>query len=275
MSTENNKTEAAVRTNRLSCAQCEGMAQDAADGALMVEEQLQFDLHIAGCAQCQRHYADAQRGAAWMEMLREVPPVPPANLVDQILAKTSGNPDARTLAISHLVQTGSLLAAGPARVLPFRAPASPVARMMATVMQPRFAMTAAMAFFSIALTLNLAGVRLNQLHAIDLSPTSVKRSFWSVNNRAVRYYDNLRVVYEMESRVRELQRDTDSDSGATTQRGIVNEKPAQKSAPAGQPRSAYPAPKDAPEKSERNRMTPKTEQIWKAQLAVRVKGARA
>jgi hypothetical protein len=77
-------------------------------------------------------------------------------------------------------------------------------------MQPRLAMTAAMAFFSIALTLNLTGVRITQLRASDFTPSSLKRSFYDANAKVVRSIDNLRVVYELESRVHDLQRDADS-----------------------------------------------------------------
>ncbi len=90
-------------------------------------------------------------------------------------------------------------------------------------MQPRLAMTAAMAFFSIALTLNLTGVRITQLRASDFTPSSIKRSFYDANAKVVRSIDNLRVVYELESRVHDLQRDSDS-----------NTTPAPESAPAPQ-----------------------------------------
>ena len=85
-----------------------------------------------------------------------------------------------------------------------------------TLLQPRLAMTAAMAFFSIALTLNLTGVRFSELRASDLRPSSLKRSFYEANAHVVRYYDNLRVVYELESRVHDLQRASDSDSDSVT-----------------------------------------------------------
>ena len=81
-------------------------------------------------------------------------------------------------------------------------------------------MTAAMAFFSIALSLNIAGVRLSSLRAADLKPSSVKKSFWAANSRVVRYYDNLRVVYELESRMHEMQRESDAEG--TTQRGVMS-----------------------------------------------------
>ena len=74
--------------------------------------------------------------------------------------------------------------------------------------QPRLMMTAAMAFFSIALTLNLAGVRLTSLHLADLRPKAVRsymeRQLTMASVPIVRYYDHLRFVYEVESRVRAL-----------------------------------------------------------------------
>ena len=81
-----------------------------------------------------------------------------------------------------------------------------------TFLQPRLAMTAAMAFFSVALTLNLTGVHLNQIKAADLKPSSLKRSVYAGGAHVVRYYENLRVVYEMESRVNALEHANENDS---------------------------------------------------------------
>ena len=234
--------------SRLTCTQCEGMLLDAADRHLLPDEQTHFDLHLAECPACTRLFADVRRGGAWMELLKEAPPVPPAGLVDRILAKTSGDPAVHATVIAQASHAASLFGHSQATVLPFRVPAhlqqprTRVQRMVHTVMQPRFAMTAAMAFFSIALTMNIAGVRLSSLRASDLKPSSVKRSFWAANGRVVRYYDNLRVVYELESRVHEMQRDNDTETAP--QRGVVttpqdDAQPARQ-APSGSPRSSAP-----------------------------------
>lgn len=236
------------RMSRLTCTQCEGMLLDAADGLLLPDEQTHFDLHLAECPACTRLFADVRRGSAWMEMLKEAPPVPPAGLVDRILAKTSGDPEVHAGVMAQVAHAASLFGDSQAKVLPFRVPAhlqqprTRMQRMVHTVMQPRFMMTAAMAFFSIALTMNIAGVRLSSLRASDLKPSSIKRSFWAANGRAVRYYDNLRVVYELESRVHEMQRDNDTE--AAPQRGIVNTPQSDpqptRPAPSGSPRSSTP-----------------------------------
>jgi hypothetical protein len=80
-----------------------------------------------------------------------------------------------------------------------------------------------MAFFSIALTLNLAGVRLANLRAADLRPRAmrsyVERQLTMASVPIVRYYDHLRFVYEVESRVRELRGDDEGkDNGGEQQK---------------------------------------------------------
>jgi len=76
--------------------------------------------------------------------------------------------------------------------------------------EPRLMMTAAMAFFSIALTLNLTGVRLSDLRLSNLRPTAIRsfmeRRLTLASTPIIRYYDHLRLVYEVQARVRELRR---------------------------------------------------------------------
>lgn len=216
-----------------ACAQFEAMLADAVDGLLTPEEQSIFDEHAKSCVACSVQLAEAQRGAAWLSMLKANPPEPGAALLDRILAETSvrtaaeqeslrAEQHARAEQVSLLggamrapVTAPVALPVG-SRVLPFRTRLAVRLRPMThTVLQPRFMMTAAMAFFSIALTLNVTGVRLDQLHASDLKPSSLRRSFFQANAHVVRYYDNLRVVYELESRVHDLQHSAE-DTGTGT-----------------------------------------------------------
>ncbi len=76
-------------------------------------------------------------------------------------------------------------------------------------------MTAAMAFFSIALTLNLTGVHLNQLHASDLRPTNLRNTWFQATAQAHRSYDNLRVVRVLASRVESVRENLRDDSNTT------------------------------------------------------------
>jgi hypothetical protein len=112
-------------------------------------------------------------------------------------------------------------------------------------MNPRLMMTAAMAFFSIALTLNLAGIKLTQLRPADFQPSRLRanltRQYYSTNEQVMKYYENLRVVYEMESRVRELRRSTEQETDPTQQN---NAKPPVRD---GSPSSTAPKPQPVPQ----------------------------
>jgi hypothetical protein len=224
------------------------MLSDALDGTLSAADQATFDLHMIGCPSCSAMLADAQRGASWMAMLKTPRPEPPTALLDRIIAETSGKAAAEAANIvlgptDHLrtavIQRGYVgqPAFASAKVLPFRTRITNGFRSLGqTMLQPRLAMTAAMAFFSIALTLNLTGVRLSELRASDFKPSSIMRSAYEAKAKVVRYSDNLRVVYELESRVRDLQSSSDEDRSATPQ--------SPKTAPANQAPGGTQQPND-------------------------------
>jgi hypothetical protein len=194
------------------CIACEEMLADALDKTLGAADQSWFDQHVDSCMHCGQMVADAERGAAWLEMLKSPRPEPSASLMERILAQTSGLEQTNGAELEPIVigQPALLPAAMPvtpaSNVLAFRPRLAKVSKWLtpSASFQPRLAMTAAMAFFSVALTLNLAGVRLDQLHASDLNPANMKRSYYEASANAVRYYDNLRVVRVMESRVDDL-----------------------------------------------------------------------
>jgi hypothetical protein len=74
--------------------------------------------------------------------------------------------------------------------------------------QPRFVMSFGMAFFSLSISMSLAGVKLSDLRHADLRPSAIKRDYYETSGRVVKYYENIRFVYEFESRVREFKRAT-------------------------------------------------------------------
>ena len=250
------------------CLRYEAMLADVLDGTLSAEDQAAFDRHRETCDSCSEMLKDAQRGAAWLAMLKPHRPEPSATLVDRILAETSvraaREAEAVRAAQRAAAEAASLL--GPARplaakssapataslpptvtpgkVLPFRSRVPAALRpAVNTILQTRFAMTAAMAFFSVALTLNLTGVHLSDLHARDLRPASLRRSFYEAHAHVARYYENLRVVYELESRVRDLQRSGETES--TAPRPAAAE-PANPAPTPAEPKSPVADPKAKP-----------------------------
>lgn len=198
-----------------ACTVCEAMLPEAVDGLLSEAEQAAFDKHVAGCVECARELAEAKRGAAWLSMLKSQAPEPPAGLLAKILAETTGtvvqpSVPARAAYISERPFVFPA-AARPQRNL---APQWSGLRKLwdgltatdssRTFFQPRFAMTAAMAFFSIALTLNFTGVRLRDVRASNFTPSALKRTVADMDASATRKFQNNRAVYQVESRLNEL-----------------------------------------------------------------------
>ena len=193
----------------IACAVCEAMCPDAVDGTLTETERKAFDLHVGQCVSCAQELEEAQRGAAWLSILKGHTPEPPAALLAKILAETTGAQEIE--AVPHAMP--EFVPAVPVRE---PAPAWALSSVLQKVVdvfrietkrahfQPRMAMTAAMAFVSIALTLNLTGVKLKNLRASDFTPSGIRRNVVEASASAARNFQNIRVVYQLESRVSEL-----------------------------------------------------------------------
>lgn len=180
----------------LRCEDWESLLTEALDGLLPAEERAAFEAHGAECEMCAQLLEQAKQGREWLQFL-EAEPEAPADLVERIVGRTSG-----AVAGGPLALPGAAPMAAAPHVLGI-----PVRRVM---WDTRMMMTVAMAFFSIALTLNLAGVKLTNLRLADLTPASMEtnltRQFYGAEKSLVQYYDNLRLVYEVESKMRDLRR---------------------------------------------------------------------
>ena len=183
--------------NSPACGLWETLLADALDGLLRPEDEATFTSHMAVCPACTALFEEAQRGREWLGFLTTEPEVP-EGLLDKILAQTGPGQ-----------VEGYGLVAG-SNVLPMP-PAWQRPGLMGRIRrfaEPRLLMTAAMAFFSLALTLNMTGVKLTDLRISNLRPSAVRsfmeRRLTMASTPIIRYYDHLRLVYEVESRMREL-----------------------------------------------------------------------
>ncbi|MGO8757080.1 MAG: anti-sigma factor family protein [Terracidiphilus sp.] len=190
-----------------ACGEWETLLADALDGLLKPEDEARFEAHKAVCPACTALYEEARKGREWLEFLSPEPEAP-EGLLEKILAHTGPG---KTVPARWTAGGPLPVAAGSASVPDFMPPVwqQPgfLARMR-VLAQPRLLMTAAMAFFSIALTLNMTGVRLTGIRLSDLRPAAVRsymeRQLTMASVPIVRYYDHLRFVYEVKSKVREL-----------------------------------------------------------------------
>jgi hypothetical protein len=208
------------------------MLTDALDGTLEARDAEAFDAHSKGCAAgCGELLEEAKRGTEWLRFLRETPEAP-QGLLEKILVGTSGLPDTPALAASG----GMAIPHQPWLGVS-------VGLLQRHVAESRILMTLAMAFFSIALTLNLTGVRLNQLKLSDLSPSalaaSVSHQYFTTWGHLSRYYMNARIFYELESRVNEMRGGNNNPPAAQP----ANQQPQQ------QPQQQQPQQKPQPKSS--------------------------
>ncbi|HYG98673.1 MAG TPA: zf-HC2 domain-containing protein [Terriglobales bacterium] len=180
----------------MQCAEFEVLLSDQLDGLLSESDEQRFQAHLAACQSCAPMYNEVHAGLAWLSALKEDEVEPPAEMVTNILRATVG--------ISPIPQ-----AAKPEKSWWERLKETPaLAPFFQTVLQPRFAMGFGMAFFSITMLLNLSGVKVKNIRYIDLSPSAIVTAYGETTGKIVSYWENIRFVLEIESRVRDLKKAT-------------------------------------------------------------------
>jgi len=191
---------AAENKNSMQCTEFDALLNEALDQRLSGDKLETFQAHARGCPTCGPLLAEADAGLRWLHELVEVDP--PVTLVDNILAATSG--------IDTVRLRGTVRAPAPIswfdRMQDWaNGVFTPI---LAVAKQPRFAMSFGMAFFSLSITMSLAGVKLSDVRHADLRPSAIKRNYYETTGKVTKYYENIRFVYEIESRVREFKRAT-------------------------------------------------------------------
>jgi hypothetical protein len=202
--------------NGMECSEFEALLADALDDTLAAEKRQVFDAHGQSCGVCGPLYAEAWEGLLLIQNLAEVEP--PKNLVHNILAVTSGKDAVATKA--EVEKLGWLERLG-----------RNMRPQMAGLLHSRFAASFAMAFFSLSITLTLAGVKISDIKNVDFHPTALRKSavlgFTHVEAKVTSYYENLRLVYQVQARVRELKKNAAPATGG----GGENRQQNRKSAP--------------------------------------------
>ena len=171
----------------------ENLASDYLEGLLEPGLKQEFEAHLRVCPACLEMVGDVRRA---LELCRTAPELEPTPwLVRKIMLATVGE---RTPGLTE-------------RLLAFFRPA----------LELRFAYGVAMAVFSLSIIVNAAGINLRRVTVSDLNPSTWRRGV----NRAVHLYiargekfiDDLRVVYEIESRLRQLRSHPEEEQEAPKQ----------------------------------------------------------
>lgn len=204
--------------NGMACSEFEALLADALDNAIATESRQAFDEHGRNCAVCGPMLAEALEGMVMVRGLAELEP--PKNLVHNILAATSRK-EATAEQIAEEAKLGWM-----DRLRRSLRPG------VGGLMHSRFAMSFAMAFFSLSITLTLAGVKITDVKNIVEHPSLLRKNvvlgYTSVEAKVTSYYENLRLVYQVQAKVRELKK-----SAAPVEEPGENRQQNKKSAPDG------------------------------------------
>ena len=189
--------------NGMQCHEFDGLVNDALDGVLTGAKLDGFQAHARTCSACGPLLAEVEAGRNWLKDLTEVEP--PVSLVTNILASTTGV-DTQRLRVNVSASQPRVGWIERAQAWASGWVSEVVQPIWGTVRQPRFAMSFGMAFFSLSVALSVLGVKPADLRSVSLRPTDIRHTYYNTQARVVRYYENIRFVYEVESRVRELKR---------------------------------------------------------------------
>ena len=158
----------------------ENLTSEYLEGLLEAALKREVEAHLSVCPSCLEMVGDVRRT---MELCHSAPELEPAPwLVRKIMLATVGE---RKPTLAD-------------RLVAFFRPA----------LQPRFAYGIAMALFSFSIIVNAAGINLRHMTIEDLNPRTwffrANRAGHLYYARAEKFYYDLRVVYEIESRLRQL-----------------------------------------------------------------------
>lgn len=160
----------------MKCTDLEALLCEYVDGTLSPAERATVELHTRTCASCRELVEDASAAVAFVDRAAGIEP-PPA-LVNQILFEARSASGKRTGARGWL------------------------GRIFEPILQPKFAMGMAMTILSFSMLGRFAGIPARQLKASDLEPakvwTTLEDRAYRAWERSKKYYESLRVVYEIQ-----------------------------------------------------------------------------
>jgi hypothetical protein len=177
----------------MNCGEVEVLLADYLDDTVSVEQKAALERHASACTSCRALMDDA---AAAVKFLKRVDDVEaPAELITRI---AFGAPYGRVrMPFERQTLWGRF-----------------ASKWLQPILQPRLAMGMAMTILSFAMLERCTGVHVQHLTAADLNPVriwgGVEDKGLRVKDRAVKYYENLRWVYEIETRLKSLQEQQDA-----------------------------------------------------------------
>jgi hypothetical protein len=176
----------------MNCAELEELICDYVDGTLTSARKAEVERHLEACPACAEVARDCAAALAFMDRAADVEP--PPELITRILF------DAPWTRKAPAKDRGWLR------------------KLVAPVLQPRFAMGMAMTILSFSILSRY--VPMQQLRAADLRPSEVWATLDDRAQRAyarsLKYYENLKVVYQIQTLLRDWQQQTEDQKAASS-----------------------------------------------------------
>jgi len=168
----------------MNCPEFEASLADYVDGTLGVTERAAMDQHASSCVRCRELLADVLGAVTVLSRAGEI--TPPPELITRI---------------AYAAPIGRIR--GPLETQGFLSRLT--SRFLQPLLQPRLAMSMAMTILSFAMLERCTGVHVQEIHAADLNPVriwgTVEDKALRTRDRAIKYCENLRWVYEVETRL--------------------------------------------------------------------------
>jgi hypothetical protein len=172
----------------MNCADFEVIFCDYLDGTLDAVRRAEVEEHQRVCPACAEFARDVTGAVNFMEMVEA--PEPPPELLTRIAFEIPADGAKKGWRASLF-------------------------GWMQPALQPRFAMGMAMTILSFSMLARFAGIEVRQLRPADLQPAAI----WSALDnrihlsweRGVKYYENLRLVYEVQARLQEWTRQEEEE----------------------------------------------------------------
>lgn len=169
----------------MTCADVEILLAEYVDGTLRGEQKSAVEQHLASCAECAELARDAAGAVSFMERAATLDA--PPELVTRILYEITDGPSRAQCKPSWTRRV--------------------FGKWVDSLLQPRYAMSMALTILSFAMLGRFSGIEVRQLHPSDLDPvkvwTAAEDRVQRTWERSVKYYENMRVVYEIQTQLKE------------------------------------------------------------------------
>jgi len=178
----------------MNCAELEELICDYVDGTLATARRAEVELHLEACPSCAELARDSAAAVSFMERAATVEP--PPELITRILYDAPWAKKAPARARTWLGER--------------------LSKLVAPVVQPRFVMGMAMTILSFSILSRFVPVR--QIKASDLRPSEIWAGLDDRAHRAwarsMKYYENLKVVYQVQTLLRDWQQQAEEQKAA-------------------------------------------------------------